>query len=93
MLVEFAELTGVPVIPTLMGWGAIPDDHPLSAGGLGCHRTRLSKRLLGEADVVLGLGLPLLGYAAVFQNVWFVPFGLVLVLFGLFGWVQEPATE
>jgi cytochrome c oxidase subunit 1 len=42
---------------------------------------------------VLGLGLPLLGYAAVFQNVWFVPFGLVLVLFGLFGWVQEPATE
>ncbi|MCK7473154.1 MAG: hypothetical protein MZV49_05865 [Rhodopseudomonas palustris] len=25
-------LTGVPVIPTLMGWGAIPDDHPLMAG-------------------------------------------------------------
>ena len=24
LLVEFAELTGVPVIPTLMGWGAIP---------------------------------------------------------------------
>jgi cytochrome c oxidase subunit 1 len=42
---------------------------------------------------VIGLGLPLLGYAAVFQNVWFAPFGLVLVLFGLFGWVQEPATE
>jgi hypothetical protein len=32
LLVEFAELTGVPVIPTLMGWGAIPDDHPLMAG-------------------------------------------------------------
>ena len=31
LLVEFAELTGVPVIPTLMGWGAIPDDHPLMA--------------------------------------------------------------
>ncbi len=27
LLVEFAELTGVPVIPTLMGWGSIPDDH------------------------------------------------------------------
>src|SRR4051812_36695586 len=27
LLVEFAETTGVPVIPTLMGWGAIPDDH------------------------------------------------------------------
>ena len=32
LLVEFAELTGVPVIPTLMGWGTIPDDHPLMAG-------------------------------------------------------------
>src|SRR5216110_3974016 len=29
LLVEFAEITGVPVIPTLMGWGTIPDDHPL----------------------------------------------------------------
>ena len=34
-LVAFAELTGVPVIPTLMGWGAIPDDHPLMAGMAG----------------------------------------------------------
>src|SRR4051795_4038899 len=34
-LVEFAELLGVPVIPTLMGWGAIPDDHPLMAGMVG----------------------------------------------------------
>lgn len=31
LLVEFAEVTGVPVIPTLMGWGTIPDDHPLMA--------------------------------------------------------------
>ena len=35
LLVEFAELTGIPVIPTLMGWGAIPDDHPLMAGMVG----------------------------------------------------------
>src|SRR5699024_4688779 len=34
-LVEFAELTGVPVVPTLMGWGAIPDDHDLMAGMVG----------------------------------------------------------
>src|SRR3546814_14384654 len=31
LLVDFAEVAGVPVIPTLMGWGAIPDDHPLMA--------------------------------------------------------------
>src|SRR3979411_289468 len=27
LLVTFAELANVPVVPTLMGWGAIPDDH------------------------------------------------------------------
>jgi tartronate-semialdehyde synthase len=32
LLVELAELTGVPVVPTLMRWGTIPDDHPLHAG-------------------------------------------------------------
>ncbi len=35
LLVEFAELTGVPVVPTLMGWGTIPDDHRLNAGMVG----------------------------------------------------------
>src|SRR5690242_9513811 len=32
LLTAFAETTNVPVIPTLMGWGAIADDHPLMAG-------------------------------------------------------------
>ncbi|HEY6525050.1 MAG TPA: thiamine pyrophosphate-binding protein [Solirubrobacteraceae bacterium] len=53
---ELAELLAIPVLTSLAGRGSIPDDHPLSAGGLGAHRTRLSKRLLGEADVILGLG-------------------------------------
>ncbi|MFY8042306.1 MAG: thiamine pyrophosphate-binding protein, partial [Rhodoferax sp.] len=35
LLVEFAELVGVPVIPTLMGWGTIADDHPLMIGMCG----------------------------------------------------------
>ncbi|MBZ4209341.1 glyoxylate carboligase, partial [Klebsiella aerogenes] len=35
LLVEFAELLDVPVIPTLMGWGTIPDDHRLMAGMCG----------------------------------------------------------
>ena len=51
-----AELLAIPVLTSLAGRGSIPDDHPLSAGGLGAHRNRLSKRLLAEADVVLGLG-------------------------------------
>ena len=53
---ELAELLAMPVLTSLAGRGSIPDDHPLSAGGLGAHRTRLSRRLLVEADVVLGIG-------------------------------------
>ena len=51
-----AEQLAGPVLTSLSGRGSIPDDHPLSAGGLGAHRSRLSKRLLAAADVVLGLG-------------------------------------
>ena len=50
-----AEGLAAPVLTSLAGRGAIPDDHPLSAGGLGAHRTRLSKRLLNDADVIVGL--------------------------------------
>ena len=32
LLVQLAEILDVPVIPTLMGWGTIPDDHRLMAG-------------------------------------------------------------
>jgi acetolactate synthase-1/2/3 large subunit len=53
---ELAELLGAPVLTSLSGRGTLPDDHPLAAGGLGAHRNRLSKRLLAEADVVVGLG-------------------------------------
>ena len=57
LLVAFAELTGVPVIPTLMGWGAIPDDHPLMAGMCGLQTShRYGNATLLESDFVLGIG-------------------------------------
>jgi tartronate-semialdehyde synthase len=56
-LVRFAELTGVPVIPTLMGWGAIPDDHPLMAGMVGLQTShRYGNATFQRADFVLGIG-------------------------------------
>jgi len=56
-LVELAELLGVPVIPTLMGWGAIPDDHPLAAGMAGLQTAhRYGNATLLAADFVLGIG-------------------------------------
>ncbi|MFE2030844.1 glyoxylate carboligase [Streptomyces hygroscopicus] len=57
LLVEFAELTGVPVVPTLMGWGTIPDDHELMAGMVGLQTShRYGNATLLESDFVLGIG-------------------------------------
>src|SRR2546425_7717356 len=57
LLVEFAELTGVPVIPTLMAWGAIADDHPLMAGMVGLQTShRYGNATMLESDFVLGIG-------------------------------------
>jgi tartronate-semialdehyde synthase len=56
-LVKFAELLGVPVIPTLMGWGAIPDDHPLMVGMVGLQTShRYGNATLLASDFVLGIG-------------------------------------
>lgn len=56
-LVEFAELTGVPVVPTLMGWGTIPDDHPLMAGMCGLQTShRYGNATVLESDMVFGIG-------------------------------------
>ena len=56
-LVEFAETVGVPVIPTLMGWGAISDDHPLMAGMVGLQTShRYGNATFLESDFVLGIG-------------------------------------
>ena len=57
LLVAFAELTGVPVIPTLMGWGAIADDHPLMAGMCGLQTShRYGNATMLASDFVLGIG-------------------------------------
>lgn len=57
LLVEFAELMNVPVIPTLMSWGAIADDHPLMAGMAGLQTShRYGNATVLASDFVLGIG-------------------------------------
>ncbi|MFE0382459.1 glyoxylate carboligase [Streptomyces bungoensis] len=57
LLTEFAELTRTPVIPTLMGWGALPDDHELNAGMVGVQTShRYGNATFLESDFVLGIG-------------------------------------
>jgi acetolactate synthase-1/2/3 large subunit len=53
---EFAETLAIPVLASLSGRTSFPDDHPLAVGGLGFHRTAVSKKFLAEADCVLSLG-------------------------------------
>jgi tartronate-semialdehyde synthase len=56
-LVELAELLQAPVLPTLMGWGAIPNDHPLYAGLAGIQtQTRAGNEALLASDLVLAVG-------------------------------------
>jgi tartronate-semialdehyde synthase len=56
-LVELAELLAVPVLPTLMGWGSIPADHPLYVGLAGIQtQTRAGNRALLESDLVVAIG-------------------------------------
>ena len=57
LLVAFAELTGIPVVPTLMGWGTIPDDHPLMAGMVGLQTShRYGNATFLQSAFVFGIG-------------------------------------
>ena len=57
LLVKFAETVGVPVVPTLMGWGSIPDDHPLMAGMVGLQTShRYANATYLRSDFALGIG-------------------------------------
>ena len=56
-LLEFAELTNIPVCTTLMGIGCFPEDHPLSLKWLGMHGTYYANRAVNEADLLLAFGV------------------------------------
>lgn len=56
-LVELAEHLQVPVSPTYMGKGAIPEDHPLYMGIVGLQTSqRFANELFLESDLVVGIG-------------------------------------
>ena len=56
-LIALAETLLAPVATTLMGKGAIPENHPLSIGPIGMHGTFASNHLIPEADVLLAVGM------------------------------------
>ena len=52
-----AELTGIPVVTTLMARGAFPDSHRLHLGMPGMHGTVAAVTALQKADLLIGLGV------------------------------------
>lgn len=55
-MTELAELTGVPVVTTIMGKGAIPTNHPLYVGNIGMHGNLASNKAIMECDVLFSIG-------------------------------------
>ncbi|WP_068273508.1 acetolactate synthase large subunit [Aldersonia kunmingensis] len=55
-LFELAELTGIPVVTTLMARGAFPDSHQLNCGMPGMHGTVAAVAALQRSDLLITLG-------------------------------------
>jgi len=55
-LIEFSELVNVPVMTTLAGKSAYPENHPLALGTGGNTGTLMVDRFLQTTDFILGIG-------------------------------------
>jgi len=55
-LLELAELTGIPVVTTLMARGAFPDSHKQNLGMPGMHGTVPAVGALQKADLLIAIG-------------------------------------
>ena len=53
---ELAELTGIPVVTTLMARGAFPDSHPQNLGMPGMHGTVAAVGAMQRSDLLIALG-------------------------------------
>ncbi|HZG90884.1 MAG TPA: acetolactate synthase large subunit [Pseudonocardia sp.] len=53
---ELAELTGIPVVTTLMARGAFPDSHPQHMGMPGMHGTVAAVAAMQKSDLLVALG-------------------------------------
>ncbi len=74
-LIAVAEAVGAPIVKTLSGKMVVPDDHPLTTGGLGLLGTKPSEEAMEDCDTLLIVGasfpystyLPEAGQARVVQ--------------------------
>lgn len=55
-MTKLAEQTGIPVITTIMGKGAVPSSHPLYMGNIGIHGSYAANHAVSECDVLFSIG-------------------------------------
>lgn len=55
-LLAVAEVLGAPIVKTLPGKAAVPDDSPYTTGGIGLLGTRPSEQLMTEVDTLFMVG-------------------------------------
>ena len=55
-VLEIAEMLGAPIVKALLGKEVVPDDHPLTTGGLGLLGTTPSQEAMESADTILIVG-------------------------------------
>jgi acetolactate synthase-1/2/3 large subunit len=54
---DLAEIGNIPIAMTLLGKGAIPENHPLAVGMMGMHGHAASNHAIQEADLLIALGM------------------------------------
>ena len=55
-LLAVAERLGAPIVKALLGKAVVPDDHPLTTGGIGLLGTRASQDVMEQCDALLIVG-------------------------------------
>ncbi len=63
-ILQLAELLGAPIVKPLLGKGLVPDDHPLTTGGIGLLGTAPSQEALERCDtlIIAGSSFPYLEF-------------------------------
>jgi acetolactate synthase I/II/III large subunit len=55
-IVKLAEKLQAPIVNTLLGKGACPEDHPLHQGMLGMHGTAYANKTVMNCDMIMAIG-------------------------------------
>ena len=55
-IMAFAEKLNAPIVNTLLGKGACPEDHPLHLGMLGMHGTAYANKAVADCDLIMAIG-------------------------------------